>query len=70
MTCGVLFFRVHDEPASGSTPDITGFGIANPIDQILSVALMLRYCFNQTRAADAIEKAMGDAIIDNLRSLA
>ncbi len=33
------------EPAGGSAPDIAGKGIANPIAQILSSALMLRYSF-------------------------
>ena len=29
------------EPAGGSAPDIAGMGIANPVAQILSAALML-----------------------------
>ncbi len=33
------------EPSGGSAPDIAGQGIANPIAQILSVALMLRFSF-------------------------
>ena len=43
------------EPAGGSAPDIAGKGIANPIAQILSVAMMLRYSLNEPQAADAIE---------------
>ncbi|XPE38051.1 isocitrate/isopropylmalate family dehydrogenase [Shigella flexneri] len=31
------------EPAGGSAPDIAGKNIANPIAQILSLALLLRY---------------------------
>lgn len=46
------------EPAGGSAPDIAGKGIANPIAQILSAAMMLRYSMNQTDAADAIEQAV------------
>ncbi|MDP5185546.1 MAG: 3-isopropylmalate dehydrogenase, partial [Alishewanella sp.] len=46
------------EPAGGSAPDIAGKGIANPIAQILSVALMLRYSFAEETAAQAIEKAV------------
>ena len=46
------------EPAGGSAPDIAGKGIANPIAQILSVALMLRYSFAEEAAAQAIEKAV------------
>ncbi len=34
------------EPAGGSAPDIAGKGIANPIAQILSAAMMLKYSFN------------------------
>ena len=34
------------EPAGGSAPDIAGKGIANPIAQILSAAMMLRDSFN------------------------
>lgn len=50
------------EPAGGSAPDIAGKGIANPIAQILSAALMLRYSFNQPDAADAIENAISEVI--------
>jgi len=46
------------EPSGGSAPDIAGQGIANPIAQILSAAMMLRYSFGLTDAADAIEKAV------------
>ncbi|NMP32239.1 3-isopropylmalate dehydrogenase [Thalassotalea sp. M1531] len=50
------------EPAGGSAPDIAGQGIANPIAQILSAALMLRYSLNQSEAADAIENAIASAL--------
>lgn len=46
------------EPAGGSAPDIAGKGIANPIAQILSAALMLRYSFGEEAAASAIEYAV------------
>lgn len=46
------------EPAGGSAPDIAGQGIANPIAQILSAAMMLRYSLGQETAAAAIEKAV------------
>lgn len=46
------------EPAGGSAPDIAGLGIANPIAQILSAALMLRYSFGLEKEAQAIEKAI------------
>jgi 3-isopropylmalate dehydrogenase len=45
------------EPAGGSAPDIAGKGVANPVAQILSAAMMLRYSLGLTAAADAVEKA-------------
>jgi 3-isopropylmalate dehydrogenase len=46
------------EPAGGSAPDIAGKGIANPVAQILSAALMLRHSLGYPHAADAIETAV------------
>ncbi len=46
------------EPAGGSAPDIAGKGIANPIAEILSAAMMLRYSFGLDEAADAIDRAV------------
>lgn len=54
------------EPAGGSAPDIAGQGIANPIAQILSAAMMLRYSFGAEEAADAIEKAVSEALEKNI----
>ncbi|MEY8199139.1 MAG: 3-isopropylmalate dehydrogenase, partial [Colwellia sp.] len=50
------------EPAGGSAPDIAGMGIANPVAQILSAALMLRYSLNEDAAAQAIEDAVSNAL--------
>ena len=50
------------EPAGGSAPDIAGKGIANPIAQILSAAMMLRFSLNAVEAADAIENAIGQVL--------
>lgn len=50
------------EPAGGSAPDIAGRGIANPIAQILSAAMMLRYSFNRADAAEAVESAVTRAL--------
>ncbi len=50
------------EPAGGSAPDIAGQGIANPIAQILSAGMMLRYSLEQSAAADAIEGAIGSVL--------
>ncbi len=46
------------EPAGGSAPDIAGQGSANPIAQILSAAMLLRFSFALDEAADAIENAV------------
>ncbi|THB78143.1 MAG: 3-isopropylmalate dehydrogenase [Desulfobacteraceae bacterium] len=50
------------EPAGGSAPDIAGKGIANPIAQVLSAAMMLRYTFGHTQAADAIVNAISTVL--------
>ena len=50
------------EPAGGSAPDIAGKGIANPIAQILSAAMMLRYSFDMDDAAAAIDKAVENVL--------
>jgi 3-isopropylmalate dehydrogenase len=50
------------EPAGGSAPDIAGKGIANPIAEILSAAMMLRYSFGYDAAASAIEKAVATTL--------
>ncbi|HQT62962.1 MAG: 3-isopropylmalate dehydrogenase [Acidocella sp. 20-57-95] len=46
------------EPIHGSAPDIAGKGLANPLAQILSLALMLRYSFDMDEDAAAIEAAV------------
>ncbi|WP_414622282.1 3-isopropylmalate dehydrogenase [Calothrix sp. CCY 0018] len=46
------------EPVHGSAPDIAGEDKANPLAQILSAAMMLRYGLNQADAADYIENAV------------
>jgi tartrate dehydrogenase/decarboxylase/D-malate dehydrogenase len=46
------------EPVHGSAPDIAGRGIANPIGQIWSAAMMLRHLGHE-EAATAIEAAFG-----------
>ncbi len=50
------------EPAGGSAPDIAGKNIANPIAQILSAALLLRYSLGADDAANAIEQAVNKAL--------
>ena len=56
------------EPAGGSAPDIAGQGIANPVAQILSAALMLRHSFNEDAAATAIETAVSSVISKGIRT--
>ncbi|MDF7326147.1 3-isopropylmalate dehydrogenase [Proteus mirabilis] len=56
------------EPAGGSAPDIAGKNIANPIAQILSAALLLRYSFNEDKAAQAIEEAITKVLATGYRT--
>ncbi|OQO14640.1 hypothetical protein B0A48_00021 [Cryoendolithus antarcticus] len=46
------------EPVHGSAPDISGKGLANPVAQVLSLAMMLRYSFNMHKEAEIVEKAV------------
>ncbi len=46
------------EPVHGSAPDIAGQDKANPLAQVLSAAMMLRYGLDQPDAANQIEKAV------------
>lgn len=66
-TTGAQTFGFY-EPAGGTAPDIAGKDLANPIAQILSVALMLRYSFQLEEAAVAIETAVSHAITQGLRT--
>ncbi|MCP5242646.1 MAG: 3-isopropylmalate dehydrogenase [Burkholderiales bacterium] len=56
------------EPIHGSAPDIAGKNIANPLATILSVAMMMRYTFNQEDAAQRIEKAVKRVLTQGLRT--
>jgi 3-isopropylmalate dehydrogenase len=59
MPSASLGDRVHMyEPSGGSAPDIAGKNVANPIGQILSGALMLRYSFQMEAEAACIEAAV------------
>ncbi len=49
------------EPVHGSAPDIAGKGIANPIGQIWSGAMMLRH-LGVPEAADAVEGAIAETL--------
>jgi tartrate dehydrogenase/decarboxylase/D-malate dehydrogenase len=56
------------EPVHGSAPDIAGKGMANPIGQIWSGAMMLRH-LGLPGAADAIENAIANVLAErNVRT--
>lgn len=57
------------EPSGGSAPDIAGQGIANPIAQILSASMMLRYSFGWIEEANAIDHAVSAALDAGLRTV-
>ncbi len=56
------------EPIHGSAPDIAGKNLANPLATILSVAMLLRYSFNQETFAERIENAVSKVLQDGLRT--
>lgn len=56
------------EPPGGSAQDIAGKGVANPIAQILSVAMMLKFSFSLQEEAEAIENAVSTALAKGARS--
>ncbi len=69
MPSASLGTHVHlFEPIGGSAPDIAGKGIANPIAQILSAALLLRYSFQLETEAQVIETAVESVLQDGLRT--
>jgi 3-isopropylmalate dehydrogenase len=56
------------EPIHGSAPDIAGRGIANPLAQILSLGMMLRYTFNLGEWADRVEGAVKKTLAQGIRT--
>ncbi|MES2024225.1 MAG: 3-isopropylmalate dehydrogenase [Pseudomonadota bacterium] len=56
------------EPSHGSAPDIAGKDMANPLAQILSLAMMLRYSLAKTEQADRIEAAVKSVLKQGLRT--
>ena len=56
------------EPIHGSAPDIAGKGIANPLAQILSFAMLLRYSFDMNEDAELIERACTNVLASGLRT--
>jgi 3-isopropylmalate dehydrogenase len=56
------------EPIHGSAPDIAGKGIANPLAQIFSFAMLLRYSFGLDEDAALIERACIKVLASGLRT--
>ncbi len=56
------------EPIHGSAPDIAGKGVANPLAQMLSFAMLLRYSFEMEEDALLIEKACTNVLASGLRT--
>ncbi|GAB0115733.1 3-isopropylmalate dehydrogenase [Acidisoma sp. C75] len=56
------------EPIHGSAPDIAGQGIANPLAQTLSLALLLRYSFDMKEEAALVERAVLSVLEQGLRT--
>jgi len=56
------------EPVHGSAPDIAGQDKANPLAQVLSAAMMLRYGLNEPEAATEIENAVNQVLDKGYRT--
>ncbi len=56
------------EPIHGSAPDIAGKGIANPMGQMLSFAMLLRHSFGMDDDAKLLEQACTNVLASGLRT--
>lgn len=56
------------EPIHGSAPDISGKGIVNPVATILSIAMMLKYSFQQPGLSSKVEEAVKNVIDKGVRT--
>jgi 3-isopropylmalate dehydrogenase len=56
------------EPVHGSAPDIAGQDKANPLAQVLSAAMLLKYGLNEPEAAQLLEAAVVQVLDDNYRT--
>ncbi len=56
------------EPIHGSAPDIAGKGIANPLGQLLSFAMLLRHSFAMEDDAALLERAASNVLASGLRT--
>lgn len=57
------------EPAGGSAPDIQGLNIANPIAQILSVSMLVRYSMNLPEIANKIDYSVRRSLLEGYRTI-
>ncbi len=57
------FIKLTNMLTGGSAPEMVGKGIANPCEQILSVAMMLRHSFGMDIEARVIVNAIRRTII-------
>ena len=56
------------EPVHGSAPDLAGQDQANPLAQVLSAAMMLRYGLDEPEAANKIEQAVLEVLDQGYRT--
>ena len=62
------FIRGLYEPVHGSAPDITGQGLANPLAEVQSFSMLLRYSFDMAEDADLIDAAVAAVLADGKRT--
>ena len=56
------------EPVHGSAPDIAGKKMANPIAELLSFSMSLRYSFDMSEDADLIDAAIERVLASGKRT--
>ncbi|NIG99128.1 MAG: 3-isopropylmalate dehydrogenase [Buchnera aphidicola (Periphyllus acericola)] len=56
------------EPAGGSAPDIQGKKIANPIAQILSLSMLIKYSFNMNNLSNLINLAVKKTLLKGYKT--
>jgi 3-isopropylmalate dehydrogenase len=56
------------EPVHGSAPDIAGKGVANPIAQIASLGMAMRYSLGMAKEADIVDKAIANVLAQGYRT--
>ncbi len=56
------------EPVHGSAPDIAGKGVVNPMAQILSLSMLLKYSFELEKESELINKAVSKTLQQGFRT--